>query len=213
MEKTLEEQLMDKYVGEVQTLSIVAGTMACNAKCPDCVSLMTTDPDLYTAFNFTEVDWENFKIALETSINGDAKAVLFTGKGEPTLFPQHIDDYLTRINEHLAENNPGYHLDREMQSNGLIMQHPKFQEKGWLQKWYDNGLDLISLSIVDVDAEVNHEFYNPHQEEYPDLSKTIDMLHDIGYNVRLSVTMMKDRVESPSDIERVVQFAKDNDVE
>src|SRR3990167_2494110 len=100
-----------------------------------------------------------------------------------------------------------------MQSNGLLFQHPKFIQEGWLKRWHEHGLDLISLSVVDVKDEVNHAFYNPHQKEYPSLDKTIELLHNAGYKVRLSVTMMKNRVDDPEDIERVVQFAKENKIE
>ena len=45
------------------------------------------------------------------------------------------------------------------------------------------------------------------------MDKTIELLHNAGYKVRLSVTMMKNRVDDPEDIERVVQFAKENKIE
>ncbi len=84
-------------VKNAQTLSIVGGTRACNARCPDCVSDMTTVPKDNWMFYFKNVDWENLDIALNTAINAGVGTVLFTGKGELTLFPQQVLDYLKFI--------------------------------------------------------------------------------------------------------------------
>lgn len=217
-EQELREYLLSDLVEKVQTLSIVAGTMACNARCPDCVSLMTTKPELYDAFNFKGVEWDYFDLALRVGLKGGIRAVLFTGKGEPTLIPEQLDSYLTHINNGL-ENNPyavpgtTYRLNRELQTNGLILQDPKFQKKGWLQRWHDNNLNLISLSVVDVLDEVNHAFYNPHQKAYPPLEKTVELIHSAGYPIRLSVTMTNGRVSAPDDIERMVEYVKKTGIE
>jgi len=142
------------------------------------------------------------------ALGGEAGTVLFTGKGEPTLYPKQINAYL----EFLKQEKFGKLALKEMQTNGLRFHDEKFQKEGWLEKWRKNNLRTISLSVVDIEDKVNNEFYCPGKE-YPPLESTIEMLHDNGYNVRLSITMIKGKVDSPEDIERVVQYCKDNGVE
>jgi len=193
-------------VEKVQTMSIVAGTMKCNAKCPDCVSKMTTDPAQSKIYNFEDVEWDNFEIAADIAVAAEAKTVLITGKGEVTLDPytKQLNDYLIRLADDRYQGMPM----KELQTNGLVFHDKKFREEGWLQRWYDNKLRVMSLSVVDIRDEVNHAFYNPHQEKYPPLEKTVELLQNIGYTVRLSVTMTKGRVDSPEDIERIVEYCK-----
>jgi pyruvate-formate lyase-activating enzyme len=202
-------EYMNNLLIKIQTLSIVAGTMACNAKCPDCVSKMTTNPSLYKGLNFTDVEWDHFDIALAMAKAGKARAVLFTGKGETTLFPEQINKYLLKLPDKLGE----IYIGKEIQTNGIIFQNPKFTQDEWLKEWRNNGLDTISLSVVDVDDEVNRKFYLSHQEKYPELVKTINMIHNEGYKVRLSVTMIKNMVDGPDDIERVVEYCKKEGIE
>jgi MoaA/NifB/PqqE/SkfB family radical SAM enzyme len=193
---------------KIQTLTIIAGTMACNADCPDCVSKMTTNPEEYKAIGFKDIDFENLEIAINIALSGGAGTVLFTGKGEPTLFPEQINKYLKFLNQEKFGNL----AIKELQTNGLKLHDETFQKEGWLDRWYENGLRVVSLSVVDVDDKVNNDFYCP-SKEYPPLEKTIEMLHDKGYSVRLSVTMVKTKVDSPDDVERVVKFCKENKVE
>lgn len=195
-------------IDKVQTMSIVAGTMKCNAVCPDCVSKMTTNPKDYKMFNFEDVEWDNFKIAADIAVAAQAKTVLITGKGEATLYPEQINDYLKFLADDRYKGMPM----KELQTNALIFHDPDFQKKGWLQRWYDNNLRVISLSVVDVDDKVNEAFYCKKGDRYPSLEKTVAMLQDIGYTIRLSVTMTKDRVDSPEEIDRLVEYCKEHQI-
>jgi organic radical activating enzyme len=192
-------------IDKVQTFSIVAGTMKCNAICPDCVSKMTTNPELYAIFNWEDVDWHNFEIAADIAIAADARTAMITGKGEPTLYPKQVNDYLAFLAKDIYQKKMPM---KELQTNALIFQNYEFQKQEWLKKWHDNKLSVMSLSVVDIEDEVNHAFYNPHQKSYPPLEKTVELLQDLGYTVRLSITMMKDKVDSPDDIDRVVDYCK-----
>jgi MoaA/NifB/PqqE/SkfB family radical SAM enzyme len=191
-------------VEKVQNFSVVAGTMACNARCPDCVSKMTTDPEMYKLFNFPLVDWHNFEIAADIAAAANARTTIFTGKGEPTLDPRQMLNYL----RFFMQDRYRTIAAKELQTNGKSFHQKKFQEGEWLKKWHDHNLSVISLSVVDVDHDKNQEFYCRRGEEYPRLERTIEMLQELGYTLRLSVTMMKNRVQSPEDIDRVVEYCK-----
>lgn len=195
----------------IQTLTIVAGTMACNATCPDCVSQMTTGDSARKILNFTGVDWENLRIAANIAIGGGATTVLFTGKGEPTLYPDQLNEYLK-----FFSCQEFYQLAvMEIQTNGLLFQEEEFtaEEGGWLKRWYENGLRVISISIVDVADEKNRQFLVSDKGSYPSLAKTLKILHGFGYTVRLNVTMMQPFINSVNGIERVVEFCLKNEVE
>lgn len=193
---------------KVQTFTVIAGTMACNAYCPDCVSKMTTPRDLYDIYNFEDVEWSNFQIAANLALAGGANTFLITGKGEPTLYPQQINDYLSFL------QNEKYNqmAMKELQTNALNFHDDEFLKQGWLQRWYDNGLRVMCLSLVDVDDTPNKAFYCGNKHEYPPLAKTVEILHDLGYTVRASITMTKDVIDNPEDIERVVSVCNDLEI-
>jgi pyruvate-formate lyase-activating enzyme len=197
-------------VKKAQTLSIVAGTRACNARCPDCVSEMTTRQEDNWMYYYKGIDKANFDIALNTAISAGVGTALFTGKGELTIYPQQMLDYL----EFLNQRDYRQISRKELQSNGLLFQRDSFaKDGGWLDQWYDQKLRLISLSVVHWDDEVNKAFYTPHlKKPYPPLEKTVEILHSKGYTVRLSVTMVKDRVDSPQHIDSLVTFCKKNGI-
>ena len=200
---------------KVQTFTIIAGTMACDARCPDCVSQMTTTPKQKELLEIKDIDKGKLKKAADMAVAAGARTVLFSGKGEPTLFAAQIYEYLDFFNA-----NPNYDqlAIKEVQTNGMRIK--KLQEEGWLERWYDKGLEVISLSVVDIEDAVNEEFYIrgdgnnvDDPRKYPALEDTIETLHNEGYTVRLSVTMMKDKVDSPEDIDRVVDYCLKNGVE
>ena len=195
---------------KIQTLTIVAGTMVCNAKCPDCVSQMTTGENFKKYLGFPGVEWENLGIAANIAIAGGATTVLFTGKGEPTVFPEQIYQYLLFFQDEKYDQL----AIMEIQTNGLLFQEDDFLKKdGWLQKWYKSGLRVISLSIVDVVDEENRAFLTPDRPVYPSLKKTIEILHGFGFTVRLNLTMTRKNIHTIDGIDRVVDFCLENQVE
>ena len=92
-----------------QTFSIVVGTRACNAHCPFCISKQTglfgTPPT---------VNWRNFHIDCNLAQKANTTTVLLTGKGEPTLYPDHITDTLNGLRDYKFPLI-------EMQTNGILM--------------------------------------------------------------------------------------------
>lgn len=192
---------------KIQTFSIVAGSAACNARCPFCISKMTVDAGVLV--REPNVNWRNFRIACDLAARCEVTTAMITGKGEPTLFPRQISDYLGEMCDH------GAFPIRELQTNGIpIMRDDHFKgREGWLQSWYDMGLTTIALSVVHWDPEMNREIYTPQQKSYVELPALIELLHTIGFSVRLSVTMLKGFIDGPESLQHMIEFAKELKVE
>lgn len=186
---------------EIQNLSIIVGNEACNASCPYCVSKMTFGLD--KKLSAEEVNWRNFGIAARFAKESGVKTALLTGKGEPTLFPDQITEYL----EHIREFRFPF---IELQTNGLDLAGNKLD--GYLKQWYELGMTTVAVSIAHYDREKNKEIFTPNAE-YPDLESTVKKLHDMKYTVRLTCVMINDYIDSVEEIDKLVDFAKKNGVE
>jgi molybdenum cofactor biosynthesis enzyme MoaA len=182
-----------------QTFSIVVGTRACNASCPFCISKQT---GLFGTP--IKVNWRNFRIACNLAQKANTTTVLLTGKGEPTLYPDHVTDTLK-----------GLHSFKfpliEMQTNGMTMAQGQLSNEQ-LEQWYDLGLTTIAISVVHYAKELNQPIYDPKGEHY-DLGNLILKLHQIGYSVRLCVMMVKGYIDNPDKVNRLIGFCKANKVE
>src|SRR3989304_9471286 len=77
---------------KIQTFSIVAGSEACNARCPFCISKMT--PPLGVTLKEPKVNWRNFKKACRLAQSCGVTTAMITSKGEPIIFPKQISKYL-----------------------------------------------------------------------------------------------------------------------
>lgn len=181
-----------------QTFSIIAGTAACNAKCPFCISRMTGRNVGYPA----EINWRNFDKSCRLAQINNITNVLITGKGEPTLYPDQISDYL----KHLKKFNFPI---IELQTNALLFDHQKEKYQPYLIEWQKLGLTFISISIVHYDPEKNREIYVPGLKKYMDLKKLTEWLHRIGYSVRLSCTMIKGYIDDEISTRKMIESAGD----
>jgi len=192
---------------KIQTFSIVTGTRACDARCPFCVSKMTGFAELP---GNRSIDERNFRKAALLAERAGTTTVLFTGKGEPTLYPDEISAYLELLRSH------SFPLI-ELQTNALaIGRLARDGDSGTkltaehLREWYRLGLDTVAISAVDVTPAPNQEVY---AEDYPDLATTVGALHDLGFSVRLCIMMAKGFVDSPERMEQVVEFCRQHRVE
>ncbi len=205
-------------VGQYQSLSIVAGPWkqveyrgnkvgGCSAACNGCVALMTTNPDEYLALSFPGVDYDHLDLAVDMAITrGNAESVIITGKREPTKHPQQVSDIL----EHLQRN--GVNVVKEIQTNALDIMQPAYVDRnGWLDEWYDHGLRVVSLSVVDVEDRANTEYFCRGDNKYPNLENTVTTLQNKGFTVRLSLIMTHPYVDTPDDVERVVDYCREFD--
>jgi molybdenum cofactor biosynthesis enzyme MoaA len=188
----------------IRTFSIVAGSLACNARCPFCIAGMTPENGLGT--KEPEVNWRNFRKACELAKASGCTTSMITGKGEPTLFPDQITKYLREMQPY---NIPII----EMQTNGIPIADAKHVTDQHLKDWYDAGLTTIAISIVHYDAEKNRKIYVPKRESYIDLPALIKKLHDHGFSVRLTTIMAKELIDSVEEVKKMIEFAQANKVE
>lgn len=182
----------------IQTFSIVIGTKACNAKCPFCISKQT-------GFFGTpiKVNWRNFAIACKLAKKANTTTVLLTGKGEPTLYPDHVTETLKSLQDY------DFPLI-EIQTNGLTMASGKVTNEQ-LQTWYDLGLTTIAISVVHWDADYNKEIYCPEGTHY-DLAALIAKLHGIGFSVRVCCMFLNDFIDCSERVGQMIKFCKKNNV-
>lgn len=195
---------------KIQTMSIVCGTKACNARCPFCVSKMTPDVGFCSTTSKPDVNWRNLDIACKLANKSGATTCLITGKGEPTLYPDLITDYIKYARD--------YFPFIELQTNGMKLKELSEKEtpflytdnkKSYLHQWYQLGLTTVCLSAVET-GFANKKIYG---DDYPALEKTIELLHEVGFSVRLSIMLLKRYICTPADIDRLIAFCKANRVE
>ena len=65
----------------IQTFSILAGSEACNARCPFYISKMT--PSHGVQLMVPAVNWRNLRIACRLAEHCGVTTAMITGKGEP----------------------------------------------------------------------------------------------------------------------------------
>ncbi|MBU1199871.1 MAG: radical SAM protein [Nanoarchaeota archaeon] len=188
----------------IETLSIVAGTEACNARCPYCISKMTPKQGICTKEQ--KINFRNLHKGALLAKEKGATTVIITGKGEPVLFPEQITKYLDALE---GFNFPFI----ELQTNGILLHEQKEKYMSYLYEWYDKGMTTIIISIAHYEAEKNRQILVPHKKQYIDLVELIDMLHEIGFSVRLACMMVKGYVDCKEEIEKLIKFSKENMVE
>jgi molybdenum cofactor biosynthesis enzyme MoaA len=188
---------------EIATFSIVAGSLACQARCPFCVAPMTPANGIGT--KLPEVNWRNFRKAAQYARDGRCSTAMITSKGEPTLFPDQVTQFLKEL---VPFNFPIV----EMQTNALTIADGKRVTDEHLKTWYDLGLTTVAISVVHYDRAKNCEIYTP-KKDYMDLPAVIAKLHAVGFSVRLAVVLVKGYLDSMDEIKKMVAFAKANKVE
>lgn len=193
---------------KVSTLSIVVGTRACNASCPFCVSRMTGFDELPGAGTIDEI---HFAKACRLAQIGGTTHVLMTGKGEPTLYPDQVTQFLKLL-------APWGFPFIAMQTNALDIgwlvrdgkpKHAKKITRELLLEWRRLGLDTIAISVVSERPEHNAEVYH---KDYPDLVKTVAFLHELGFTVRLCVMMQQGYVDTPARLDDILAFCRQNSI-
>lgn len=214
---------------QVFSFSACIGGTKCNAACPGCVARMTG-----ASRPAKNPCYRNLKKACQMATTAGALTILFTGKGEPTLYP----DLITRCLKELERIAPyigkasffrtprwftsGLNLimggripeyDRlpfpfaDLQTNGIELIN---MEKK-LRQWHRMGLSLVCLSISHWNDAKNKELMRA--SELLDIWGTVQYLHSINYSVRINVTAQEDGIENMNDVEEVVELCRTYDVE
>jgi len=182
---------------KIQTFTIVAGTSACNAKCPFCISKMTGINDITKK---PVVNWLNFDKACRLAQINNVSTVLITGKGEPLLYPDQITEYLERMKKF------DFPLI-EVQTNGLVIGRQFDRYESYLKKWRELGLNTIAFSIVHYEKDKNKQIYTP-DSEYIDLEEVVKKLHNLGYSVRFSCIMLKGFIDGVKEVKKLIEIAR-----
>ena len=186
---------------KIQTFTVVAGSLACNARCPFCIAQMT--PNMDVGNKQKEINGRNFEIAARIAETNRVTTMLITSKGEPTLFPEQVQWFI--------ENGRLYFPLIELQTNGLLFTSERW-DASRLPYWHQAGLTTIALSVVSHDDKHNRDIYTPNRD-YPPLIETIQLLKGTGFNVRLTVTMVKGVFDNRRAISEMISFARNNDVD
>jgi len=206
--------MADKY----QTLSIVAGTWypvkvdgklrgGCNAACGGCVALMTTDPADYLALSFPGVDFKALAMAANTALSGGVETVIFTGKKEPTRYPEQVDAMLDFLYQNYGHQLPY----KEIQTNGINLVDPEFQEEKLLEKWQEKGLTHVSISVVNAHQNDNDEYLCNGLNKFPDLTELVNIVQNEGLTARLSVIATKKYLPNTEAIEELIDYCRQFD--
>ncbi len=189
---------------KIQTFSIVAGSEACNARCPFCVSKMTVPHGI--DLKEPEVNMRNFGKACRLAKMSGVTTAMITSKGEPTLFPEQVTRYMEAL-------RPFEFPFIELQSNGIVLLQKRDRYKTYLDHWYECGLSTVAVSIVHFDPEKNREIYVPHMKSYIDLPELVRLLHGHGFSVRLTAVMVNGYIDDVETMEGLIRFATEHDVE
>lgn len=193
---------------QIQTFSIVVGTKACNAACPFCVSSMTGFQELPKR---GPVNIRHFRKACRLAQLKGTTTVLLTGKGEPTLYPEEITQYLELLQD---EGFPFIELQTNALEIGRLARNGESKIPGLtaatLALWRNLGLNTVAISTAGIDPALNARIYNA---DYPDQAETIAYLRRHGFTVRLCVMMMRGGVDTPEKVREVVAHCKKHGVD
>jgi len=183
---------------EATTLSIVTGSRACNARCPYCVSKMT--PSFGMEKELPVVDWRAFEAACRYSRAHGITTALFTGKGEPTLFPQQITTFLSVLRQH------EFPLI-ELQTNGIVFEDDDFQNR-YLETWKYFGLTSVCLSIGDIEPENNARLMTDNKPKF-NWNESCRILKQHSFMVRVSCVICKGHVDNVDRLKKLVEVCRD----
>jgi len=211
---------------EIFSCSVMTGGAKCNASCPYCISKMTGIEKMPATPN-----WSRFKKFVLLAKEGNAQTILFTGKGEPTLYPDTVFQYLDRLNgilwpyqlwqigrftrrcgrflwaNPIMDDIPFSFV--ELQTNGIRLQ--KMEDD--LREWRKLGLNLICLSITHYDSFRNAQIMR-HGSKEPlfVIWDTVQFLRDLDFDVRINVTSVKGGIDCIDEVVALKASCKQYDV-
>lgn len=172
----------------------------CDAACKYCVARMT---GLDSFDKTTKLSPRNFEKAVRMAELARINTVLFTGKGEPMLYQDRIDEMLKIMGHRFPLI--------VLQTNGLRIYWNRNDSrmKTCLHDWWDMGLTHISLSIVHWLSYKNEEIICRGGDVHYDLKGLVNYLSDFGFMVRLNVTMCQGYIDSLDSVLEMEAYASD----
>ena len=181
---------------------------------PFCCSRMSQAINLTSSgFDQHLINWDKaglkFKAACRFAKTAGVTNVLLTGRGEPTLYPEEIYNYLDKL-------EPYEFPFIELQTNGIsiangyrgiyktVSEDPVDGSipMSWVRDWRDRGLTHIAVSMAHWDKDRNNEIYGAKTPV--DLEALFSNLSQDGLSVRACLMLAKDYVDSVEDFDKVV---------
>ena len=180
----------------VLTLTLIAGTRSCPNDCPICISNMTPSHGIDRAK--VPIDVDVLRKSIQFALNHKAQNVLITGKGEPTLFPAQVSQYLAEMK--------GLPFDkREIQTEGSNIARDAMNPM--LETWRYLDLDFVAVSIFHYEDNLNQKMFK-NKDGYH-IKGLINKLNGMGYKVRLSCVLATGFVDSVDQVKKLISFAND----
>ena len=188
----------------VSTFSIVVGNRACVNDCPLCISKMTGWGDITF-----DVCWDKFPQACRIAERRGARNVLLTSKGEATLFNVDMTRYLIELSNHNFERielqTEGSNIAKGLQNNFMLWDKT-------LKLWKHLGLNVIAISMYHWDSVTNGEIFNPRDSVAYDQWGLIQLLRAYGFEIRVSVCLIKDTMQYKIQVDKMIHMCKSNHI-
>lgn len=188
------------------TYTIITGGRECINNCFICISKMTGYDGI--GYEEPEVNWKAFEKATLIAQEYKAENVLFTGKGELTLYPDQISKYLRVLKGQGADRGFNRY---ELQTSGTPLSWGGPYDD-WLDEWKSLGLDVVAVSIYHYDNQKNKEIFRPKNGKHYELGKLIEKIQSKGLKTRLSCVMLDGYIDSVEEVGKLIEYAKKNDV-
>lgn len=179
---------------KISSLSVMAGTPACNLRCPYCISKTTFRVEVPPK---TEIPLERISFLANKFLRvADGLPYgIITGKGEPTLAKmEEIGGIIDVL------NTSG--LIPELQTNGTLLTPEN------LTYWKERGLNTVALSCVSHVGEVNSQMLSGGTVTW-NLGNIVAQAKELGLLTRLTVIMSKGGIDSSEAFFDFLKWAKE----
>lgn len=182
---------------KIQTMSLVTPE-GCNGECKFCVGRMTCE--IKEESNNYAPGLHNLIRGVQLAHQSGVTTIIITGKGEPTLYPKHIERYV-------AETGKKFPFI-ELQTNGILLSKSDHSIWTTLERCI-YGLTHVAISIAHYHPSLNAEMFGT---EY-DIIKLVDNLHKLGLTVRINCILIKNYIDSWSTVCSLIEWARRSDVD
>ncbi|MBN2495002.1 MAG: radical SAM protein [Deltaproteobacteria bacterium] len=180
---------------QITTLSVMAGSTACNLSCPYCISKTTYRVGQAIC---TPVDLGRIAFLADKFLRvcSGLPFGIITGKGEPTLADP---DEIGALIEVLYAG--GHGLIPELQTNGVRLDADR------LASWREKGLNTLALSCVSERDEVNSQILSGGRVSWK-LGELVERASGMGLLVRLTVILTRGGVDDEARFLSFMRWAK-----
>jgi molybdenum cofactor biosynthesis enzyme MoaA len=191
---------------QISTLSVMAGTTACQLRCPFCISKQTyrVKPQTSNTPTPQKTPVSPDKLAFIAdkfyAVKSGIPYGIITGKGEPTLAPKEEIGDIIDVLANLYGQGRG--LVPELQTNGVLLTPES------LRYWQDKGLNTVAISAVSHDDKINSKIMARGRTTWK-LANISQSVSDLGLLLRLTVTLCKGGVDSIDSFIAFLNFARE----